>query len=180
MATAGNTQVGLTWNAVSGATSYTVKWSTTSGGGSGYLIAQAGLTATSYTHTGRTNGTTYFYVVTASGVGGEGPSSAQVSATPSAPAFSTQDIGAITLPAGTWNESGGVHTVQGGGADIGNAADEFRFIHQQLTGNGSITARVNSFQCWQRQRQGRGHDRQNLNANSPHLMAAMPPGAPPR
>ncbi|WP_339158526.1 endo-1,4-beta-xylanase [Paenibacillus sp. FSL W8-0186] len=79
-ATAGNAQVSLTWNAVSGATSYTVKRATTSGGP--YTDVATGLTTASYTNTGLTNGTTYYYVVSASNSAGQSPNSAQVSATP--------------------------------------------------------------------------------------------------
>lgn len=79
-ATAGNAQVSLTWNAVSGATSYTVKRATTSGGP--YTNVATGLTGTSYTNTGLTNGTTYYYVVSASNSAGSSANSAQASATP--------------------------------------------------------------------------------------------------
>src|SRR6266700_270214 len=79
-ATAGNQQVVLAWTASSGATLYTVKRSTTSGG----PFAQVGLPTTpGFTNTGLTNGTTYFYVVSALNSAGESPNSAQVSATPS-------------------------------------------------------------------------------------------------
>ena len=74
-ATAGNAQVSLTWNSVSGATSYSVYRSTTSGA---ETLVQSGLTVTTYTDTGRTNGTTYFYEVTASNVGGESAKSSEV------------------------------------------------------------------------------------------------------
>ena len=81
-ATAGNAQVSLTWNASSGATSYYVKRSTTSGG----PYTQVGEpTATNYTDTGLTNGTPYFYVVSAVNSGGESANSSEVSATPNAP-----------------------------------------------------------------------------------------------
>ena len=79
-ATAGNAQVSLSWTASSGATSYTVKRATTSGGP--YANVATGLTATSYTNTGLTNGTTYDYVVSASNAAGESANSAQASATP--------------------------------------------------------------------------------------------------
>ncbi len=82
-ALAGVSQVQLSWAAVSGATGYRVYWGTASGvtKTSGTLIAVGG--ATSYTHTGRTNGTALFYVVTAlSSAGGESAESAEVSATP--------------------------------------------------------------------------------------------------
>jgi len=81
-ATAGNAQVALAWTAVSGATSYNVKRSLTTGGP--YSNVQTGVTATSFTNTGLTNGTQYFYVVTALNASGESAISNQASATPSA------------------------------------------------------------------------------------------------
>jgi fibronectin type 3 domain-containing protein len=81
-ATAGNAQVALSWNAAAGASSYTVKRATVSGGP--YANLASGLTQTAYTDTNVVNGTTYYYVVSASNVAGEGPNSAQASATPNA------------------------------------------------------------------------------------------------
>src|SRR5437879_13631633 len=80
-ATAGNGQVGLSWNSATGATSYNVLRSTTNGGP--YTSIVAGLAATSYTDTGLTNSTTYYYVVQAVTSAGKSPNSNQVSATPS-------------------------------------------------------------------------------------------------
>jgi fibronectin type 3 domain-containing protein len=77
--TAGNAQVSLTWSASSGATSYHVKRATTSGGPYTQVAAP---TSTSYTDTSLTNGTTYYYVVSALGSAGESANSAQVTATP--------------------------------------------------------------------------------------------------
>ncbi|WP_439647988.1 glycoside hydrolase family 6 protein, partial [Cohnella mopanensis] len=87
-AAAGNAQVTLSWMASSGATSYTVKRATTSGGP--YTNLATGVTATSYTNTGLTNGTTYYYVVSASNSAGSSANSTQASATP---------IAAPTVPA---------------------------------------------------------------------------------
>ena len=80
-AAAGNTQVALTWNSTNGATSYNVKRATTAGGP--YTIV-ASPTANSFTNTGLTNGTNYFYVVSAVNSGGESANSTEVSATPKA------------------------------------------------------------------------------------------------
>ncbi|WP_127529588.1 glycoside hydrolase family 9 protein [Paenibacillus kobensis] len=80
-ATAGNAQVSLNWMASSGATSYTVKRSETPGGA--YNIVMAGISGTSYSDTGLTNGTTYYYVVNAVNSAGASVDSAQASATPS-------------------------------------------------------------------------------------------------
>src|SRR5581483_7830598 len=82
-ATAGNAQVSLSWSSSTGATSYNVKRATVSGGP--YTAVATGVTQTSYTNTGLTNGTTYFYVVSAVSASGEGLNSTQVSAQPVAP-----------------------------------------------------------------------------------------------
>jgi hypothetical protein len=81
-ATGGNAQVTLSWAASSGATSYNVKRSTVSGGP---YTQVASPTGTSYVDTSLTNGTKYFYVVSAVNASGESANSAEVSATPTAP-----------------------------------------------------------------------------------------------
>ncbi len=81
-AVAGNAQVSLTWTTNSGATSYHVKRATTSGGPYTQIAAPV---STSYTDTSVTNGTTYYYVVSALNSAGESANSTQVSATPTAP-----------------------------------------------------------------------------------------------
>jgi chitin-binding protein len=80
-AVAGDGQVQLSWNAASGATGYNIKRSTTNGGPYANVNTSP-VTATSFTNTGLTNGTAYFYVVTAVNASGESPVSTQVSATP--------------------------------------------------------------------------------------------------
>ncbi len=78
-ATAGNQQVSLSWSASTGATSYNVKRGTVNGGP--YTTASSP-TTTSYSDTGLTNGTAYYYVVTAVNANGESGNSNQASATP--------------------------------------------------------------------------------------------------
>jgi predicted phage tail protein len=82
-ATAGDARVTVAWSAVANATSYNVKRSTVSGGP--YTTVGTGVLGTTYLDTAVVKGTTYYYVVSALGTGGEGPNSAQVSATPTAP-----------------------------------------------------------------------------------------------
>jgi len=81
VATGGDTTASLTWTAVSGATSYHVKRSATSG--SGY-VQVAAPTAAIFADSGLTNGTTYFYVVSALNSAGESGNSSQANATPAA------------------------------------------------------------------------------------------------
>src|ERR1700734_2236570 len=81
--TSGNAQVNLSWNASVGAATYNVKRSTTNGGP--YNTAVASPTATNYSDTTVTNGTTYYYVVPAVNPAGKSANSAQASATPASP-----------------------------------------------------------------------------------------------
>jgi hypothetical protein len=74
-----DSQVALTWPSSSGATSYNVKRSTTNGNGFAPILNTTG---TNFTDSGLTNGTTYYYVVSAVSSAGEGPNSNQASATP--------------------------------------------------------------------------------------------------
>lgn len=83
-AAAGNGSASLTWNSVPGATGYHVKRATTSGGP--YTTVASNIAATAYNNTGLTNGTTYYYVVSAVNAAGESVNSAQVSVTPQAAA----------------------------------------------------------------------------------------------
>jgi hypothetical protein len=80
-ATAGNSQVVLSWIASAGAMGYNVYRSTTAGG-EGTVPYHTGLTVPTFTDNGLNNGTTYFYKVTAVNASGESQQSVEVSATP--------------------------------------------------------------------------------------------------
>jgi fibronectin type 3 domain-containing protein len=109
-ATASNGQVNLAWSASASATSYNVKRSTTTGGPYTKISSPA---TTNFTDTGLTNGTTYFYVVSAVNATGESANSAQASATPVAPTQAPATPTGLTANAGnaqvllTWNASAG-------------------------------------------------------------------------
>lgn len=79
-ATPGPLSLDLSWDAVPDATSYTVRYSTVSGGP--YLTLASGLAATSLTHSGLSQGTSYHYVVTAANAHHESPLSDEFPATP--------------------------------------------------------------------------------------------------
>ena len=76
----GNAQVSLAWSAAIGATGYKVKRSTTSG--SGYVTV-TNVAAASFVNLGLANGTTYYFVVSATNSFGGSANSAEVNATPS-------------------------------------------------------------------------------------------------
>jgi autotransporter-associated beta strand protein len=73
----------LTWNAVPGAESYDVKRSTTSGGP--YTVIATGLFSPNHSDSGLTNGTVYYYVVSARTGSVQSANSAQVTVTPAVP-----------------------------------------------------------------------------------------------
>jgi hypothetical protein len=100
-ATPGNGQIALTWTAVSGATSYNVYRSTTSDG-EGSTPFRTGVTGTSFTDTGLTNGTQYFYRVSAINGAGESTPSTEASATPQAAATLVRAINAGGGAAGSF------------------------------------------------------------------------------
>lgn len=78
-ATAGDAQVALNWNAVNGATSYRVKRATDAGGPYTEISSPA---TNSFTDIGLSNGTTYFYVVSAHNGTSESANSTEAFATP--------------------------------------------------------------------------------------------------
>jgi Fibronectin type III domain len=101
-ATPGNTQVTVGWTAVNGATSYNIYWATSSGVTAATGTKIEGATPP-YVHTGLTNDTTYYYVVTAVNGSGESATSAEVSAIPTATPSTAPYIQAtvLTLNTGT-------------------------------------------------------------------------------
>src|SRR5207253_1676601 len=103
----GNSQVTMNWTASANAASYSVKRCTISGRPH-TTIASARATQP-YTDTGLTHGTPYFYVVTASNLGGESGVSNQASATPLPPPPAAPS-GLVASPSNaqvalTWNAS---------------------------------------------------------------------------
>jgi hypothetical protein len=81
-ATAGTKQVVLTWTASSGTApiTYTVYRSTNLLGVGGYTSIASGITSLTYTNTGLTTGTTYYYYITATNCKGTSSNSSTVSA----------------------------------------------------------------------------------------------------
>ncbi|GMQ61006.1 RCC1 domain-containing protein [Vallitalea maricola] len=82
-ATGDNKRVVLNWDKVTGAESYIIKRSTTSG--SEYTVVADNITETTYTDEGVSNGTTYYYVVVSKNEAGESGNSTEVTAKPKEP-----------------------------------------------------------------------------------------------
>ena len=101
-ATAGDSQVALTWTAVTGTSGYNVKRATTPGGP--YTTVANNVTETTYTDTGLTNGITYYYAVSATNGAGESPDSNEASATPQGIAQSNRAILVLTMTDGSERE----------------------------------------------------------------------------
>jgi|GEM_PF-476877 len=78
-----NASATISWNASSGATSYNL-YRSTSSGAEGTTAYKTNIAGTSYTDTGLTNGTTYYYKVAAVSSAGTSAQSSEVSAKPSA------------------------------------------------------------------------------------------------
>ncbi len=78
-ATPGDTIATLQWTAAPGATSYNIYRGTSTGQ---ETLLHSGVMATSFPDSGLTDGTTYYYEVTAVDSGGEGVRSSEVTATP--------------------------------------------------------------------------------------------------
>ncbi len=149
-ATGGTKQATISWSAVTGATSYNLYWSTTTGVTTVNGTKISGITSPAV-HTGLTDGTTYFYIVTAANSTGESAASVQVAATtlaatppttiPATPSSVTATGGdnqvALSWPAVTgaasynvyWSTTSGVTTTTG----TRIAAATSPFVHTGLT-----------------------------------------------
>jgi fibronectin type 3 domain-containing protein len=168
-ATATN-QVSLVWDAVTGATSYNVKSSPTSGGP--YTTIATGATVTNYTDTVPV-GMRYYYVVSAVASGAESPNSWEATCLPYP--WLTQDVGAVGVTGGA-AYGNGVFFVTGSGADIWDTADAFRFVYVPVTGNCTIIARVTSVQNIDPWSKAGVMIRASLAANAINAYIAVTPG----
>jgi hypothetical protein len=104
----------------------------------------------SLTLTANSTATTGTITITVTGTSGNLTNTAPVSLTvrlaPTLPPFWTDgDIGSTGVT-GSASYANGVFTVAGGGTQIYGTADEFHFVYQSLSGDGTVVARVVSLQ----------------------------------
>ena len=102
-AVAGNSEVTLTWNASANAASYTITRATNSGLTSN-VQTFGGISKTTYIDTTVTNGTPYYYAVSATNASGTSANSAVVSATAQILAPPTNLTGTPTTYGSWWNQ----------------------------------------------------------------------------
>jgi len=134
-ATTGNGTATITWLAGGGATSYTVQRSTSSSGtyvAIGTVVSPA---PTSFTDTGLTNGTTYYYEVSGTNKAGTGPNSAPLAVTPQVPPVFTATATAAPATIAVSGTSTVTFTVKNTGGPITNTSVEI-----QVTGPGGAAA----------------------------------------
>jgi regulation of enolase protein 1 (concanavalin A-like superfamily) len=131
----------LNWDPVSGASHYTVKRATQTGGP--YSKVGTYLTEPEFTDHFAQKGLRYCYAVVAHAGNVFGPTSEEVSFTiPGLPtAWLRQDIGKVGI-AGSFSSIDESSTLQGSGADIWGNEDAFSFVSQNLGGDCVITARL--------------------------------------
>jgi pectin methylesterase-like acyl-CoA thioesterase len=177
-ATAGGTTATLSWNAVPGATAYTIKGGKASGDYPTVVQLDNGNT-TSHTFTGLTYGTTYYYVVTASNEFGESLQSNEIAVTAGQQAtikpedFVGYDIGSPAITgSSSFDDDSNVFTLTGAGTGINKNAtglDQLYMSAVKIKGDYTISAKA-SFEDYAPGKYGMMGltVRESLDANSFH------------
>lgn len=132
-AAASTGQVKLDWASCYGATTYDVKRSTASGGP--YTTIASPMTNT-YTDTSASPGVNYFYVVSAVNAGGSSQDSPELFA------WQNLDIGTAGLAGNIQMANDGSVIATAAGTDIGGTGDSCGFSYINMTGNGTLVARL--------------------------------------
>ena len=89
-------------------------------------------------------------------------------------AWTNADVGSVGL-AGSGSQVNGVWTARGAGADIWGTADAFHFVHQPLTGDGSLTVRVDALQHTSPFAKAGVMLRADLSAGAAHVLLSIRP-----
>ncbi len=145
-ATAGNKQVSLNWAASTGAISYNVYTSTTSGG----PFKKVGTaTTTGYTVTGLTNGTSYYFpisyyfVITAVNSAGESGYSNEVNAMPK-PLEYTYAVGSNPMGIAI-DKSGNIWVANNGSNNVTELSSSGLYINTYTVGSNPVSIAIDSY-----------------------------------
>ncbi|MBV9436558.1 MAG: hypothetical protein JOZ44_10935, partial [Acidobacteria bacterium] len=103
------------------------------------------------------------------------PISLTVKAATLPPGWNDNEVGTVT-PAGTASSANGAFTVKGGGPWIFSSADSMHWAYQSLSGDGTIVARVASFQGGSTYASAGVMMRETLDAGSRNAITAVWPG----
>lgn len=168
-AVGGGTQVSVTttsgcnWTAASNATWVTLN----SGGmtGSGTVVGTIAANGTSSTRTATLTVAGQLFTINQAGTASAG-----------LPApWASQDVGVVGK-AGTSSYASGRFTVAGSGSDIWGSADSFHLVHQPMTGDGDIVARVVSLQNTHAYAKAGVMLRAGLGSGAAHVVLDVVPG----
>ena len=163
----------LNWKS-SVSAAYTVKRAESSDGP--YTTLATGLAETSYIDLTAAAGTPYYYVVAATI--GTHTSSDSEPAPALLPVGSTtwisQDIGNVGKT-GSFIQADNTLLVKGSGADIWYSSDSFQYVYKTLSGDGSITVKVESMQNTAPWAKAGIMIRETLDANSRQVITFMSP-----
>jgi hypothetical protein len=168
-------QVGLAWNASTGASGYRVYYGISSGNYTANM--NAGNTTTA-TVPNLTDGGMYYFAVKAYSSSSESGYSNEVTGTARTPTSTGPlqggDIGNPGL-AGSTSYANGTYTLRGSGWDIEGGWDAFHFAYQSLDGNRTIVARVDSMTNTNSWAKAGVMIRETLNPDSKHAMVVVTP-----
>ena len=89
--------------------------------------------------------------------------------------WASADIGAVGV-SGSATYMNGTLRIDGSGRDIWGSSDEFHFVYRTMTGDGSVTARVNTLEAVDAWTKAGVMMRETLAAGARHAMVIVSPG----
>lgn len=125
-----SSQLNLSWNAVSGATTYKVERSTSSGSGYSQITSTA---STAFNNTGLSASTTYYYRVRASNSAGDGAFSSVANGTTQSAGSAPSSVSIATSSSGNYNDAVIIANTETGAQWINENGSNFSSRSLQLT-----------------------------------------------
>jgi alpha-L-fucosidase len=168
-----SSSIQLSWYTPDPSVTFTVKRALAPAGP--YTTIASGLSQPAYADTSVSQDQPYYYVVSASsGTSSSVDSDYTLGLLSSSSSWQSLDIGA-TGASGDHEESASDHVVTGSGGDVWYDNDQFHYVTKTLTGNGSITARVESIQNTGAWAKAGLMIRETTNTNSKYAFAFLSP-----